>query len=748
MKQILFKLKSQIIPVTISLCLVVLTLCYSTGNIPLPFIDRLEYASYDARLNMTMPNTIDNNIVIVDIDEKSLKEIGRFPWSRNKVSLLVEQLFEHYEANLVGFDIVFAEPDTSSGYSVLKELADTKLQHITSFKTELENLKNELDYDQEFADNIKNRRVVLGYTFTESTDDDASAGVLPPPVISKKESELENTAMTIKVAGYSGNLKVLQDSALSAGHFNADNDVDGVIRRVPLLYEYEDNYYESLALSIVRNLLGVSNVGIETQALGASNNAERVLEWVTVGNLRIPVDLRAQALVPYRGKQASFPYVSATDVIHGRADKAILKNTIVLVGTTAKGLFDLRVTPVQKIYPGVEVHANLISGILDQSIKQQPASLVFGIEFILILLTGVLLALLVPFLSPIWATLLFLGTIVLHILFNLYLWQYGNIVLSIAPMITMILVMYLVSMSYGFFITSRGKKQIEGLFGQYIPPELVDEMTEDPAAYGVEAETRELTALFSDVRGFTDLSEGMGAEELAKLMNAYLTPMTRVIHKRRGTIDKYMGDAIMAFWGAPIADNDHARHALFAALEMDEALATLNQDFVKKGWPQIKVGIGLNSGEMSVGNMGSEFRMAYTIMGDAVNLGSRLEGLTKAYGVSVIVSETVYERVPEVVYRELDKVRVKGKKKPVTIYEPIGLKEEITKEQRAELKLYMQTLAVYRKQQWDQAELQFLNLKQQSQNKTLYDLYISRIQAYRNTPPEQNWDGVFTFQTK
>lgn len=748
MKQILFKLKSQIVPVIISLCLVVLTLCYSTGKLPLPFVDRLEYAAYDARLKITMPKTIDKNIVIVDIDEKSLKEIGRFPWGRDKLGILVEQLFDNYNVNLVGFDIVFAEPDTSSGYSVLKELADSKLQHITSFKTELETLKKDLDYDQEFADSIKDKRVVLGYTFTEDSDDDAKAGVLPTPAISKQDSELERTALTSKAEGYSGNLEILQNAALSSGHFNADNDFDGVIRRVPLLYEYEGDYYESLALSIVRNLLGVSNIGVETQALGSSKTSDKVLEWVTVGNLKIPVDLRAQALVPYRGRQGSFPYVSATDVIHGRADKAVLENTIVLVGTTAKGLFDLRVTPVQEVYPGVEAHANLVSGMLDQSIKQQPASLVFGIEFLLIVFTGILLALLVPFLSPIWASLLFLGTIALHILFNLYLWQYGNIVLSIAPTVVMILVMYLISMSYGFFITSRGKKQIEGLFGQYIPPELVDEMTEDPTAYSMEAETRELTALFSDVRGFTDLSEGMGAEQLAQLMNAYLTPMTRVIHKRRGTIDKYMGDAIMAFWGAPLEDNDHARNALFAALEMDQALAELNEDFVKKGWPQIKVGIGLNSGDMSVGNMGSEFRMAYTVMGDAVNLGSRLEGLTKAYGVSVIVSETVYERVPEVVYRELDKVRVKGKKRPVTIYEPLGLKEEISKELKSELKLYVQTLAMYRKQQWDQAELQFLNLKQQSQNKTLYDLYINRIQAYRENPPDENWDGVFTFQTK
>ena len=747
MKNILIKLKSQIIPVLISLFLVVLTLCYLTGEIRLPFLDKMENIAYDTRLKMTMPNTVDNSIVIVDIDEKSLAEIGRFPWSRDKLAMLLDQLFDHYKVNIVGLDIVFAEPDTSSGYAILNELADSKLQHISSFKDELESLKEELDYDQVFANSMKHRRVVLGYIFTQQEDiaQDAKVGVIPEPVITK-DSNLGQHAFPLSASGYSGNLKQFQQAAMAAGHFKAGNDSDGVFRRVPLLYEYEGDYYESLALSIVRNLFENVEVKAKTQSLGTGKQS--VLEWIQVGNLNIPVDERAQALIPYRGQRESFPYVSATDVIHARADKNILENTIILIGTSAEGLYDLRVAPVERNYPGVEVHANLVSGMLEQTIKQQPRSLVFGAEFLLILFTGLFLSLFVPFLSPIGATLLFLGAIATHILFNLYLWQYANIVLSIAPIIAMILLMYFVSMSYGFFITNRGKKQIEGLFGQYAPPEVVEEMSDNPAGYSMEAETRELTALFSDIRGFTNLSEGMGAEELAKLMNAYLTPMTQIIHKNRGTIDKYMGDAIMAFWGAPIADTDHARHALYAAMEMSKSIKILNQDFIKRGWPEIKIGIGINSGEMSVGNMGSEFRMAYTVMGDAVNLGSRLEGLTKAYGVEIIVSESVCQCVPEMVYRELDFVRVKGKQKPVTIYEPIGLKDDINAELKSELKLYTQTLSLYRKQQWDQAELQFLNLQKQSKNKKLYDLYVSRIQSYRSQPSTNDWDGVFTFETK
>jgi adenylate cyclase len=257
-----------------------------------------------------------------------------------------------------------------------------------------------------------------------------------------------------------------------------------------------------------------------------------------------------------------------------------------------------------------------------------------------------------------------------------------------------------------------------------------------------------MTVLFSDVRGFTTISEGLDPKQLTKLMNEFLTPMTHIIHHSRGTIDKYMGDAIMAFWGAPLPDHDHARHALNAAMEMIKALDALQKSFAEKGWPPINIGVGLNSGLMTVGNMGSEFRMAYTVMGDAVNLGSRLESLTKNYGVHIIVSEFTRNLVPDFAYRELDIVRVKGKDKPVTIYEPICPETELDKLTRDTLKIYREALKLYRSQNWDLAEMQLLNLLKLEPKRYVYEMYVKRIAYFRQNPPEAHWDGVFKFETK
>jgi adenylate cyclase len=312
----------------------------------------------------------------------------------------------------------------------------------------------------------------------------------------------------------------------------------------------------------------------------------------------------------------------------------------------------------------------------------------------------------------------------------------------------MLLTMFALNMSYGYFVETRGKRQIEGLFGQYIPPELVDEMSDRPGEYSLAAQSKELTVLFSDVRGFTTLSEGLSPTDLGALMNLFLTPMTRIIHEQRGTIDKYMGDAIMAFWGAPLEDQDHARHAVDAGMDMLQKMGGVNAQFAERGWPVIQIGIGINTGMMSVGNMGSEFRMAYTVLGDAVNLGSRLEGLTKDYGVWLIVSESTKAAVPEYAYREIDRVRVKGKESAVVIYQPLCLKEDLDKAWKAELVVYREALRLYRAQEWDTAEMNLLNLQRNSRSPGLYKVYVERVSQYRSSPPGPEWDGVFTHASK
>lgn len=748
MSAITAKIKDNGVRIGLSFVVLLFFVSHAADWFRVGFIQQMENIAYDKRLLLTMPSTIDDRIVIVDIDEASLTAEGRWPWGRDKLSRFVELLFEEYQIAIVGFDIVFAEPDESSGLTVLEHLADTELKDDEMYRARLQVLRPELDYDGLFAEMIQKYPVILGYyfNFVGSGEDASEIGELPDPTFIKGTFKGKRIAF-LEADGYGGNIPQLQSSALGAGHFNPVNDPDGVVRRVPMLIAFEGAYYASLSLEIVRHLLGSTDISPRFEKPLFGGKGYPGLEWLQLGSKLVPVDRHVQALVPYRGHQGSFPYISATDVLHGKADKSILKGATVLVGTTAPGLLDLRATPVAEAYPGVEVHANIIGGIIDGTIKQLP-EYTLGAEVLLLILFGLIMAIVVPILSPLAATIATAVLLLLYVGFNFLVWTAGNFVLPVASGVMMLLMMFVLNMSYGYFIETRGKRQITGLFGQYIPPELVDEMAEHPTDYSLDAESREMTVLFSDVRGFTTLSEGLSPKELSEVMNLFLTPMTRVIHEQRGTIDKYMGDCIMAFWGAPIEDADHARHAVDAGMQMLEKLQEVNSQFVARGWPEIKIGVGINTGMMSVGNMGSEFRMAYTVLGDAVNLGSRLEGLTKGYGVWIIVSESTKEAVPEYMYRELDRVRVKGKDKPVAIYQPLGLKEQMGKQWKDELKLYREALRLYRAQEWDMAEMNLINLQRTSASPGLYKVYAERIAQYRESPPGEHWDGVFTHTSK
>lgn len=723
-------------------------LLYAAHLVPLGVIDQLEYVAYDSRLALTMPKTVDPRIVIVDIDERSLAAEGRWPWSRNKLADFVDRLFDDYGAALLAFDVVFAEKDDSSGLAVLERLAAGPLADSPSFGRALEKIRPELDYDAVFADAVAGRPVILGHYFNLEVAGAGAerTGMLPAPVF-VKGMFAGKPIRFLKAGGYGANLPRLQRAALTAGHFNTDPDRDGKVRRVPMLVEYDGAYYGALSLQILRVLTGAEDVvPIFGQPLFATRGYSG-LEWLKVGRRRIPVDERAQTLIPFRGRQGSFPYVSATDVLGGTADRDILEGAIVFVGTTAPGLQDLRATPVQKAYPGVEAHANLVSGMLDGRLKEMPAFTV-GAEIVLLVVFGGLFAVLGPTLSPAAATALGACLLAGYTALNLLMWSAANLVLPLASGLVMLLAMYLVNMSYGYFIETRGKRALTQRFGSYIPPELVTEMAREPEHYSMEARSKELTVLFSDVRGFSSIAEGLPPKELSELMNLFLTPMTYVIHQRRGTIDKYMGDAIMAFWGAPLEDDEHALHAVDAAFGMLTKVEEINRAFTARRWPSIRIGIGINTGSMSVGDMGSEFRRAYTVLGDSVNLGSRLESLTRVYGVYIIVSEATKVLTPEYRYRELDRVRVKGKAEPVTIFEPLGLKDDLPDDWIDELKRHKQALACYRAAKFADAKAIFLKLAKESRSPALYEVYLKRIAAFERTPPPKGWDGVYNFKHK
>ncbi len=754
-------MKQHIVRIALGLLVMLVFVGHAAELFPIGLVSRLDNIIYDARLRLTMPGTVDPRIVILDIDEKSLAvpELGRWPWGRDQLSSLIDKLFDKYGILIVGFDVVFAEPDESSGLKILDRLAKKELRDVAQFRSALDGLRPSLDHDAMFANTIKDRPVVLGYYF--SSDENASeSGVLPEAVLPAGTFSGRNIRFT-SWKGYGSNIPGLQSNAAIAGHFNPYVDSDGVSRRVPLLAEFKGKYYEALSLSMVRLFVGMK----EAQ----ENNSRTVklpnvlpgyppdrfitkgysgLEWIDVGPVRIPVDDRVTAQIPYRGPRASYPYISLADVFSDKVPLEKLQGKIALVGTSAPGLLDLRSTPVDSVYPGVEVHANMIAGMLDNTIKQKPPY-VLGAEVMLLLIGGIVLSILMPFLGPLKATLVSLVAMLLITGFNLVVWSAAGMIMPLASCILMTILLFALNMSYGYFVETRSKRQFTELFGQYVPPELVDRMAADPEKYSMEPRAAELSILFSDVRGFTSISEALTPEDLREYINEYLTTMSTIIRSGHGgTLDKYIGDAVMAFWGAPVDDAAHARNGVMAAMEMQKSCGPLNEKFVSRGWPTLKIGVGVNSGPVRVGDMGSQIRRAYTVMGDAVNVASRLEGRTKYYGVGILVGEVTKGLVKDVVFREVDKIKVKGKDEALTIYEPIGLEAEVEKEKLDELKLWQQTLRAYRSQQWDQVEVQLLNLQRMNAGCYLYKLYGERVAEWRRVPPSANWEGVTAFDEK
>ncbi|MDP1673475.1 MAG: adenylate/guanylate cyclase domain-containing protein [Burkholderiales bacterium] len=744
-------MRKNLTRIVIGMVIVAMFLAHAVHVLRIPFLENLESIVYDTRLRLTMPNTVDPRVVILDIDEKSLQEKeqggeGRWPWPRDRLALLLDKLFDKYGIAVVGFDVVFAERDESSGIRVLERLGQRELKGVPQFQSALEQVRPQLEYDDIFASKMKGRTVVLGHVFL--SDDPASAstkGMLPPPVLPAGAFGGRRVGVT-SWNGYTANLERLQRAATSAGHINPLPDPDGITRRVPMLVEHAGAYYEPLSLAMVRAVTGQPPVVPVVSADASSDYSG--LEWVKAGPFEVPVDIQAAALVPYRGGKGSYRYYSLVDVLNERVPVDELKGKIALVGTTAPGLLDLRATPVDPVFPGVEIHANLVGGILDGNIKQRPPYVV-GAEFVLLLLSGAALALLLPLLTP-FRSMLVTALVLLSVIgTNLVVFHSGNLVLPLASGILLILVLFTFNMAYGFLVEARGTRLITGLFGQYVPPELVEEMARNPEQFNMAPRAEELSVLFSDVRGFTTISESLSPEDLSVYINDYLTTMSLVIREgHRGTLDKYIGDAIMAFWGAPMPDPNHAQNAVLAALDMMKQAKVLNEKFHARNWPPFAIGIGVNSGIMRVGDMGSKIRKAYTVMGDAVNLGSRLEGITKQYGAGILIGQETKERISGVVLREIDMVQVKGKDEPITIYEPLGLEGEVEQNMLDEIKLWQQALRYYRAQDWDKAELQLLNLKKTAVKTYLYDVFIERIATYRAHPPEAEWKGVHKFETK
>jgi len=739
--------------IAVTLIPVLLALLHAVGVARIGVVQRLDDIIYDARLQATMPQTLDDRVVIVDIDEKSLAELGRWPWGRNKLADLVNTLFQDQQVAMLGFDVVFAEADESSGLTRLNQLASRELKDYPGFSDRLKQLQGDLDFDAAFASAIANRPVVMGYYLT-SDKDGRSNGVLPAPVLRQPDlqgRQIKATSWT----GYGANIEQLATAAPMAGFFNSITDGDGVVRSLPLLAEYKGAYYESIALAMFRVIAGMPAVapGFSNERFLAKSyqGMDRVLLRQGDKALAIPVDERVATLVPYRGRGGvnggSFRYISATDIVNKRVPTGALKGKVVLLGTTAPGLLDLRVTPVGETYPGVETHANIISALLDGHVLVKPDYAV-GYEVVIVLLSGLLLAIGLPLLSAPRAVLLSVVVLGVLVCMNLWLYMGYGLVLPLASVLTMAVTAFGLNMSYGYFVESRSKRELANLFGTYVPPELVDEMVKDPDSYSMQATNRELTVMFCDMRGFTKMSEQMEPTQLQALLTGVFSRLTTLIRANRGTIDKYMGDCVMAFWGAPVETAEHAHLAVKSAMEMAHAVREINAEHRANGLPEIGIGIGLNTGTMCVGDMGSNIRRSYTVIGDAVNLGSRLEGLSKVYGVDIVVSESTKKLAPEFAWQELDKVRVKGKEQAVSIHWPMAPLERIGSEVADEGKTWATFLRAYRAQNWDQADVLLINLMRMNAKKYLYQLYAERVASMRLLPFDPTWDGATNFETK
>jgi adenylate cyclase len=738
--------------IAVTLIPLVFALLHASGAFPLTVLQRLDDIIYDARLRATMPKSVDERIVIVDIDEKSLAEVGRWPWGRNRLASLVDELFERQKAAIVGFDVVFAEPDESSGLRRLRQLAQAELKDQPGFTERLNQLQAVLDYDAAFAKALEKRPVVLGYYFS-SERGGLTSGVLPQPVMQKDALR----GRPIKVTSWNGfgsNIEQLARSAPMAGFFNPVVDPDGVVRSVPLLVEYKDQYYESLALAMFRVLAGMPSIepGFPPERFLARSYPGLDSVRLRLGDKTqpIPVAEGITTLVPFRGPGGpdggSYRYVSASDLLAKRVAPESLKGKIVIVGTTAPGLLDLRVTPVGEAYAGVEIHANLISGFLGDKIAVKP-DYALGYDIAVLVLAGLLLAFGLPLLSAPRAVMLSAAVIAAVAALNFWLYQ-GGLVMPVAAALVMALTAFALNMSYGYFVESRSKRELAHLFGSYVPPELVDEMLKDPGSYTMQATSKELTVMFCDMRGFTRMSEKMEPTRLQELLNTVFSRLTDLIRSNRGTIDKYMGDCVMAFWGAPVDISNHAHLSVKAAMEMANAVRHVNEEHRAKGIAEIGIGIGLNTGTMCVGDMGSNIRLAYTVIGDAVNLGSRLEGLSKIYGVDIVVSESTRRQATEFAWQELDRVRVKGKEQAVSVYWPVAPADRVEKACLDELRMWTAFLKAYRAQDWDQCDVLMLNLQRMNAKKYLYELYSERVASMRLLPFDPEWDGATNFETK
>ena len=717
-----------------------------------PFLRFMELKALDLRMVYRGAQPAGPETVIVAIDEKSLSELGRWPWPRTTIARLVDTL-KGYGAKAVGFDIVFAEPDANSSLQTVATLA----KEVKSLGVSDSRIYGLLDEKRKFADTdaalaqaiARAKNITLGYFFhitekevghlTEAQITEGQKAIAGSRFQMVRASEGASDAPLVRAYAAQPSLPQLMEAGENSGYFNSFPDSDGVIRWSPLVIKLGDNYYTSLALS-----LAIQYLDWPTPVL---NIAEYGVDSVSLDKRIIPTSEGGRMLINYLGPGKTFPHYAVADILAGRLPAETFKDKIVLIGATATGIYDMRVTPFSSVYPGVEIHANVIDNLLHGNFLIHSGWTKF-LDMCTIIVVGLLMGFAIPRMKAVAGIVLCLALIGAFVATNLTLFIRTNLWMNlIYPVLTMMTI-YLGITIYRYVTEEREKKKIRGAFQYYLTASVVNEILKDPSKLKLGGDKKPLTVMFSDIRGFTSISEKLSPEELVRLLNEYLTAMTDIVFKYDGLLDKYIGDAIMAVLGAPIDQPDHALRACRTGLEMMDKLQELRAKWSAEGRPDIDIGVGINSGDMVVGNMGSEMRFDYTVMGDSVNLASRLEGTNKEYGTNIIISEFTYAIVKDELYcRELDAVRVKGKKLPVRLYELLGERKDAAKWQPW-VERFEAGLAKYRCQQWDEAIAEFQAVLAIRSGDASAQLYLERCAALRECPPEGIWDGVCTMTKK
>jgi adenylate cyclase len=707
---------------------------------PLP-LEEIRLRTFDLYQNLRPRETVSRPVVIIDIDEASLKEIGQWPWPRTIVADLVTQLTQLGVA-AIAFDVIFAEPDRMS-----PSIAATSFRDLDDeTRNKLRNLPSN---DEVLAEAIRRSRVVVGQV--------GSATWVPR---SETEAALQTgfavrgpdpTPFLVTFAGLLRNVPAIEQAAAGRGVFSIQPERDGIVRRVPIIMRAQGSLVPSLSIELLRVVTHSGAILIDTDQAGVQS--------VAIPGLQVPTDQNGRFWVHFNRHDPA-RYISAKDVLQGRVPRDRVEGKLVLFGTSAVGLLDVKTTPVSAAMPGVEIHAQVLESALTKSSLSYP-NYAIGVELLVAALVGLAIIIVAPMLRA--SIMIALGAIIIAALLGAswYLYSQYNLLIDFTYPLMSSLLVYLTLIFVNYFKEQKQRQQIRAAFGFYLSPALVEQLARSPEKLVLGGEERKMTILFSDVRGFTTISEHYkhDPQGLTRLMNRFLTPLTNAIIERKGTIDKYIGDAIMAFWNAPLDDPQQEINACEAALEMLARADKLNHDFKREAdvnggkYMPLRVGIGLNTGPCVVGNIGSDFRFNYSVLGDTVNVASRLEARTKDYRIPIVIgAQTEQQAKEKFATMEIDRIQVKGKTEPETVFTILGhaeLRQDPNFQELRQLTAGM--LRSYREQDWTRA-FEAIELCRKAGERfgiaALYDMYAERIETFRRTPPPPDWNGVYEAESK